>query len=141
MTDLALPLLSKGGRRIAEDFGLSVALKIAERWGGRYLCVPKKVGPAHDLWQVLGPDAVRFCRHYGGETLYPAMEEAYSQAVKVAEMRALRKLSPPVPLAEISRRYGLTIRQITRLLGPCDGYRQDTLPGFDLDASPNDGSA
>lgn len=127
--DPLIHLLSRQGREIAEGFGLSAALKIAERWGGLYLCVPKTVGPTHELFALLGSDAARFCRHYGGERLWPAKEEAYFQAVRVGEMRALKLAE--TPLVDIARRYGLTVRQVVRLLGPSDGYRQETLPGFD----------
>ncbi|MCW5300878.1 hypothetical protein DXT88_22150 [Herbaspirillum lusitanum] len=78
-------------RDLIECVGESAALRIVGWRGGAYLCVPKKVDPAHPLLEQIGAPAFsKLVDWYGGETLMLPKNDAVMRQIKHALIRQLR---------------------------------------------------
>lgn len=113
---------------LAACLGLARALVVVERLGGTTLPVPQRrtlQGEARyqDLAATLGPDAAAIlCRVYAGTDLYiPRCGQALIRARDAAlhrerDVLAAQGLSERELVARLARRFGLSDRQVWRVL-------------------------
>jgi hypothetical protein len=128
MIDLPLHLLPPKLREIAEYCGAETALLLLEHAGGRYVSVPypEHLHGLHQLVEWLGVErATVFCRKYAGELIQMPKAAAAIRSIRDQKIRDDRQAG--ASLGSLARRYGLTQRQITTIVGqdPADDRQFD----------------
>jgi Mor family transcriptional regulator len=103
---------------LAECVGLSNAIEIVRRWGGRELYIPKTVDGASPLALTLGLDCARkLCSIFGGERLrLPAERNALLDLRNTAVMQMLESGKS---MEAVGLEFGITrqrVKQIKRKL-------------------------
>jgi hypothetical protein len=132
MIDLPLHLLPSKLREIAEYCGIETALLLLEHAGGRYVSVPypEHLHALHQLVEWLGVErASGFCRQYAGELIQVPKAAAAIRAIRDQQIREDRRSG--ASLGSLARRYGLTQRQITTIVGQETDDRQFDLFGME----------
>jgi bacterioferritin-associated ferredoxin len=132
MIDLPLHLLPPKLREIAEYCGIETALLLLEHAGGRYVSVPypEHLHALHQLVEWLGVErASGFCRQYAGELIQVPKAAAAIRAIRDQQIREDRRSG--ASLGSLARRYGLTQRQITTIVGQETDDRQFDLFGME----------
>jgi hypothetical protein len=132
MIDLPLHLLPPKLREITEYCGAETALLLLEHAGGRYVSVPypEHLHALHQLVEWLGVErAGVFCRQYAGELIQVPKAAAAIRAIRDQKIRDDRRAG--ASLGSLARRYGLTQRQITTIVGQETDDRQFDLFGME----------
>lgn len=102
--------------RLVEVLGLAATLKLAERFGGRRLYVPQpeRLKPEGAIVATIGYDlAVKLAYEWRGLEIVVPQCAAY---VRRARDRAIHADAAAMPVAEISRKWGMTERHVFRIL-------------------------
>jgi hypothetical protein len=132
MIDLPLHLLPPKLREIADYCGIETALLLLEHAGGRYVSVPypEHLHALHQLVEWLGVErASVFCRQYAGELIQVPKAAAALRAIRDQKIREDRRGG--ASMSNLARRYGLTHRQITNIVGQEADDRQFDLFGME----------
>jgi Mor family transcriptional regulator len=102
-------------REMAIIAGLSSALKIAHRFGGRRLYFTREPSERCELARAVGLQPARALgRHYAGEQIEVPLAGAVRRMVRDREIRAAR--SRGWSLSRIGEEFRLTPRQVRRIL-------------------------
>jgi hypothetical protein len=132
MIDLPTHLLPPKLREIAEYCGIETAMLLLEHAGGRYVSVPlpEHLHALHQLVEWLGVErASVFCRQYAGELIQVPKAAAAIRAIRDRKIREDRRAG--ASMSNLARRYGLTHRQITNIVGQESDDRQFDLFGIE----------
>lgn len=116
LSELPADALPESFREFADYVPVKALWRLVETFGGRMLKVPAKFTPSGKLAAALGLEwAKALCDACGGEELYvPRATEAHL-TIRNREIQRLR-VQEGLNNAELSRRFGLTTRQIMRIL-------------------------
>lgn len=107
-------LLPQSLQDIADVIGIAATLKLVERYGGRRLCVPRRLDPGHELISVLGQRAATaLVSTYALERISVPSAGRTLVAERDKEIRARKGRQTVSGLAE---EFGLTERQVYRIL-------------------------
>jgi len=116
---------------MADAFGLPVALRFAERFGGQYLHLPVEPRPDHPVARHVGAEVLAWLieRHdRNARIVVPKAAHAARQAV----LDTVRGMSAAGASAgDIGQHLGLHVRQVHRLrerIAADDALRQPELP-------------
>ncbi len=110
---LALPDSLRG---LIECVGEAAALRLVEWRGGLYICVPKKVDQAHQLFDQIG--AIPFAKlveWYAGETIMLPKNDAVMRQIKHELVRHMR-YGEKLPIDVIAKKTGYTMRRVFQIL-------------------------
>lgn len=101
-------------RQIADEAGLTAALKLAQAKGGTEIYVPRTVKAGHWLAELLGLEEARaICRLYAGENI--SVPLGLSGAMQNARRTARQALDEGASVAQAARAAGVTERTIYNL--------------------------
>jgi Mor family transcriptional regulator len=116
VVDLQLEDLPALLREVAELIGLPAALRLVEHYGGTLLYVRQNPTADYELVEVIGMKAARrLADHFGLEQLeVPRCAEAL-RALRDREICRLY-LEEDWTAGRLARKYGLTMRQVWRIL-------------------------
>lgn len=118
MTTLNHLQLPDSLRDLIDHIGESAALRLIERRGGTYLCVPKNVNvePGHLVLELLGPEAfTKLVDWYGGETIMLPKNDAVMRQVKRSMIRDMRYIQR-MQIDQIALKTGYSMRWVFRVL-------------------------
>lgn len=108
-------LLPESLQEMAAHIPLDAVLRLAERYGGAVLCIPKQAPEGGELLAVVGQAAVAaLVAAYGGEKLEIPRAERFARAVRDWEIVRLRRAG--TPLKALARDNGTTVRNVSRIL-------------------------
>jgi DNA-binding CsgD family transcriptional regulator len=101
-------------RDMAETFGLPVALRFAELWGGRYLHLPAVARPEHPVAQALGVAVLEWliAGHDAFARIVVPRGPSSDAAVRAA--RAAELIAAGASANEIAAQTGLHVRSVHR---------------------------
>jgi len=118
MIDLPLHLLPSKLREIAEYCGNDTAMLLLEHAGGGTILVikPENLDSMHNLVIWLGVErAQKFCDAFAGEIIKVPRAAAALRTLRNQKIREERRAG--ATLFTLARRYGMTDRQISAILG------------------------
>lgn len=116
MTDLPLHWLPPKLREVAEYCGESTARVLLTHFGGGHLFVPRIMPNEHRLAELLGLEsASKLCRMYGGEVLQ--VPRAAQGLRRYRNVLIQKEYADGATQFDLARRYGLTERQVNKILG------------------------
>lgn len=103
-------------RALMEVIGIRGVLALADKYGGRWLYVPKQVTSDHPLSELLGKkNASRLCDLHGGENIKPPACRAYLRELRDQEIYR-RHYDDGFSLDRLAGEYGLTQSGIVRAI-------------------------
>lgn len=102
---------------MAKIVPLDAVMKIAKRYGGMRIYVPRNPSPQSEIARLIGLRGARaLCaKQGGGEIEIPRARAAFNE-IRDAEIRLLRRRGASLP--DLARRFGLVTRQVRRI---CNG--------------------
>lgn len=101
---------------MAEHIPMEAVIRLAERFGGTVLCIPKRLPKNSELPAVLGADvAAKLVAVYGGENLDIPRACRMIRFVRNQEIVRLRR-QEGAPLKDLARAFSMTMRNVTSIL-------------------------
>ena len=112
--NIDVSLLPQSLQEIAEVIGLMAVLKLVDRYGGRRICIPRRLEPGHPLIEVLGQrQAAALVQTYALERIHVPNA---ARALVSARDKEIRRLKAQQSVTSLAEDFGLTERQVYRIL-------------------------
>lgn len=112
--NIDVSLLPQSLQEMAEVIGLMAVLKLVDRYGGRRICIPRRLDPGHPLIEVLGQrPAAALVQTYALERIYVP---SATRAIIASRDKEIRRRKGQQSVPSLAEEFGLTDRQIWSIL-------------------------